>query len=87
MRADVERESRRLGDALSALVPVGVLAPKSESGPRVARVSGASEELFVLARSAATWSVMPIAVERGVATKVPDGTPAGPALIYRRNPS
>ena len=87
MRSDVERESRRLGDALSALVPVGVLAPKSESGPRVARVSGASEDLFVLARSAATWSVMPITVERGQATKVPDGTPAGPVLIYRRNPS
>lgn len=87
MRADIERESRRLSDALSALVPVGVLAPRTtENDPRNARVSGAQEDLFVLARNAATWSVTPISIESGRLKVVPEGIPAGPVLIYRRNP-
>lgn len=88
LRADVERESQRLGDALSALVPVGVLGSRtSDNAPRFARISGSQDDLFVLARNAGSWSVVPISVDRGSLKFAPDGMPAGPVLIYRRNRS
>ncbi len=87
LREEVERESRRLGDALSALVPVGVAGARGaeDAAPRAARVSGTPSDLFMLAQRGAEWSIVPVRVENGRLVAAPSGVPLGPALIYRRN--
>ncbi len=87
LREEVERESLRLGDALSALVPVGVAGARGadDAAPRAARVSGTTSDLFMLAQRGAEWSIVPVRVENGRLVAAPSGVPLGPALIYRRN--
>jgi hypothetical protein len=88
MRDEIIRESRRIADSLSELVPVGIVAAAGDDGgPRTARISGDTTELFVLTRSSSGWSVVAIEVARGKLVKAPDGMPAGPLLVYRRNRS
>jgi hypothetical protein len=85
-REEIERESRRLGDALSALVPVGVMGfAQMGSRTRIAQISGSRENLFMLIRGTPLWLVTPITVENGQVQSVPEAAPAGPVLIYRRN--
>jgi hypothetical protein len=88
IRDEFIRESRRIADSLAELVPIGIVAAAGEDrGTRTARISGDARELFVLTRSSGGWSIDAIEVSQGRLVKAPDGIPAGPLLIYRRNRS
>lgn len=88
MRADVDAESKILGDAMAAFVPVGMLGSRGTSGrEREVRVSGTTDELFILVRRGADWTLVPFSIDSMRAGALPAGASDGPTLVYRRNRS
>ncbi|MFM7261576.1 MAG: hypothetical protein ACKO3W_13335, partial [bacterium] len=86
MRAEVDAESRVLGDSLAAFVPVGVADSRKGSDlARELRVSGTMDDLFVIVRRAGAWTIVPLPIADGRAGPVPADAPPGPVIIYRRN--